>query len=91
MAMVGIIRTGRGTGKLVWGICFYCAVQNASGRCSTSPCRSQWRASVQAGYDLFQGGDREREEVIASLGRGRTLIRQLEDAMARLRYCDVTT
>lgn len=44
----------------------------------------------QAGHDLFQGGDREQEEVRVESGRGRTLIRQLEPAKARLRCCDVT-
>lgn len=44
----------------------------------------------EAGHDLFQGGDREREVVRVKSGRDRTLIRQLEPAKARLRCCDVT-
>lgn len=44
----------------------------------------------QAEHNLFQGGDREREEVRENSRHGRTLIRQLESAKARLRCCDAT-
>lgn len=85
--VVGSIRTWRGTGKLL-GVYFAQSRTHLGVQHSTF--EEPMAKPSQAGHNLFQGGDREREEVRVKSGRERTLIRQLEPAKARLRCCDVT-